>query len=157
MILVSALWCWGQAVCSSAGKESACNAGDPGSIPGSGRFPGEMIGYTLQYSWASLVALLVKNPPATKHKLESSLLGEISITSNMKMTPLLWQKAKRNWRASWRKWKRRVKKLAYNSTFRKRRSWHLGPFTSWQIDGNSDRLYFLGLQNHCRWWLQPWN
>jgi len=33
------------------------------------------------------------------------------------------------------------------------------PITSWQIDGetvgNSDRLYFLGLQNHCRWWLQP--
>ena len=36
-----------------------------------------------------------------------------------------------------------------------------GPFTSWQIDGaksgNSDRFYFGGLQNHCRWWLQPWN
>ena len=40
---------------SSAGKESACNAGDPGSIPGSGRPPGEGIGYPLQYSWASLV------------------------------------------------------------------------------------------------------
>ena len=65
--------------------------------------------------------------------------------------------SKKNYRASWRKWKRRVKKLAYNSTFRKRRSWHLGPFTSWQIDGNSDRLYFSGLQNHCKWWLQPWN
>ena len=35
---------------SSAGKESACNAGDPGSIPGSGRSPGEGIGYPLQYS-----------------------------------------------------------------------------------------------------------
>ena len=32
-----------------------------------------------------------------------------------------------------------------------------GPITSWQIDGNSDRLYFGGLQNHCKWWLQPWN
>ena len=40
----------------SAGKESACNAGDPGLIPGSGRSPGEGIGYPLQYSWASLVA-----------------------------------------------------------------------------------------------------
>ena len=49
---------------SSAGKESACKAGDPGSIPGSGRSPGEGIGYPLQYSWASLVAQLVKNPPA---------------------------------------------------------------------------------------------
>ena len=49
---------------SSADKESACNAGDPGSIPGSGRPPGEGIGYPLQYSWASLVAQSVKNPPA---------------------------------------------------------------------------------------------
>ena len=49
---------------SSVGKESACNSGDPGSIPGSGRFAGEGIGYPLQYSWASLVAQLVKNPPA---------------------------------------------------------------------------------------------
>ena len=49
---------------SSAGKESACNAGDPGSIPGSGRSPGEGVGYPLQYSWASLVVEIVKNPPA---------------------------------------------------------------------------------------------
>ena len=49
---------------SSAGKESACNAGDPGLIPGSGRSPGEGIGYPLQYSWASLVAQIVKNPSA---------------------------------------------------------------------------------------------
>ena len=45
----------------SAGKESVCNAGDPNSIPGSGRSPEEGIGYSLQYSWASLVAQLVKN------------------------------------------------------------------------------------------------
>ena len=49
---------------SSVGKEFACNAGDPGSIPGSESSPGEGIGYLLQYSWASLVAQLVKNPPA---------------------------------------------------------------------------------------------
>jgi len=49
---------------SSAGKESTCNAGDPGSIPESGRSTGEGIGYPLQYSWASLVTQLVKNPPA---------------------------------------------------------------------------------------------
>ena len=48
----------------SAGKESTCNAGDPSSTPGSGRPPGEGIGYPLQYSWASLVAQLVKNLPA---------------------------------------------------------------------------------------------
>ena len=49
---------------SSVGKESACNAGDPGLIPGSGRSPGEGIGYPLQYSWASLVTQVVKNLPA---------------------------------------------------------------------------------------------
>ena len=49
---------------SSAGKESTCNAEKPGSVPGSGRSPGEEIGYQLQYSWAFLVAQLVKNPPA---------------------------------------------------------------------------------------------
>ena len=46
---------------SSAGKENACNAGDPGSIPGSGRSTGERIDYPFQYSQASLVAQLVKN------------------------------------------------------------------------------------------------
>ena len=46
---------------SSVGKESTCNAGDPSSIPELGRSVGEGIGYPLQYSWASLVAQLVKN------------------------------------------------------------------------------------------------
>ena len=54
---------------SSVGKESTCSAGDPGLIPGSGRSTGEGIGYPLQYSWASLVALLVKNPPAVQETL----------------------------------------------------------------------------------------
>ena len=49
---------------SSVGKEFACNARDPGLIPGSGRSTGEGIGYPLQYSWASLVVQLVKNLPA---------------------------------------------------------------------------------------------
>ena len=49
---------------SSVGKESTCNAGDPGLISGLGRSPGEEIGYPLQYTWASLVAQLVKDPPA---------------------------------------------------------------------------------------------
>ena len=46
------------------GKESTCNTGGSGLIPGSGRSAGEGIGYPLQYSWASHVAQLVKNPPA---------------------------------------------------------------------------------------------
>ena len=53
----------------SAGKESTCNAGDPSSIPGSGRSSGEGIVYPLQYSWASLVSQLVENPPAMQETL----------------------------------------------------------------------------------------
>jgi len=48
----------------STGKEFTYNARDPGLIPGSGKSPGEGIGYSLQYSWASLVAQTVKNLPA---------------------------------------------------------------------------------------------
>ena len=58
---------------SSVGKESACNSGDCGSIPGSGRSAGEGIGYPLQYSWASLVAQLVKNLPAMQETWVRSL------------------------------------------------------------------------------------
>ena len=58
---------------SSAGKESTCNARDPGSIPGWGRSSGEGIGYPLQYSWASLVAQLGKNLPVMQETWVRSL------------------------------------------------------------------------------------
>ena len=58
---------------SLVGKESTCNAGDLGLIPGSGRSSGEGIGYPLQYSWASLVTQLVKNPPAMRETWVRSL------------------------------------------------------------------------------------
>jgi len=51
---------------SSDGKESSCDAGDPGSISESGRSAGEGRGYPLQYSWVSLVAQLIKNLPAMR-------------------------------------------------------------------------------------------
>ena len=51
---------------SSVGKESACNAEDPSSVPGLGKSTGEGRGYPLQYSWASLVAQLVKNLPVMR-------------------------------------------------------------------------------------------
>ena len=60
----------------SAGQESACNAGDLGVIPALGRSPGEGNGYPLQYSWVSLVAQLVKNPPAMRETWVQSLLWE---------------------------------------------------------------------------------
>ena len=55
------------------GKESAFNAGDRSLIPGSGRSLGEGIGYPLRYSWASLVAQLVKNPSAMRETWVQSL------------------------------------------------------------------------------------
>ena len=58
---------------SSVGKESTCNAGDPDSIPGSGRSAGEGVVYPLQYAWASLVAQLVKNPLARRETWVQSL------------------------------------------------------------------------------------
>ena len=58
---------------SSVGKESTCNVGDAVSIPGSGRSAGEVIGYPLQYSWASLVAQLVKNLPVIQETWVRSL------------------------------------------------------------------------------------
>ena len=67
----------------SAGKESICNAGDPGLIPGLGRSPGEGIGYPLQCSWTSLVAQMVKNPPAMRETWVGSLGWEDPLEEGM--------------------------------------------------------------------------
>ena len=64
-------------------KESACNAGNPGSIPGLGSSPGEGIGYPLQYSWTSLVAQMVKNPPAMQQTWVRSLSWEALLEEGM--------------------------------------------------------------------------
>ena len=70
---------------SSAGEESTCNAGDPSSIPESGRSPGEGTGYPLQCSWASLVAQMIKNPPAM---WETCNVGKISWKRAWQLTPV---------------------------------------------------------------------
>ena len=57
-------------------KESASNVGDPGLIPGSGRFPGKGNGLPLQYSWSSQVVQLVKNPSASARDIRD--VGSIS-------------------------------------------------------------------------------
>ena len=67
----------------SAIKESACNAGDPSSIPGLGSSPGEGIGYPLQYSWVSLVAQMVKNLPAMQETWILSLGCEDPLEEGM--------------------------------------------------------------------------
>ena len=77
---------------SSVGKESTCNAGDPSSISGSGRFAGEGIGYPLQYSWTSLVAQLVKNLPATWERRPGfdSWVGKIPWKRERLPIPVFW-------------------------------------------------------------------
>ena len=75
---------------SSVGKESACSAGDPGLIPGSGRSAGEGIGYPLQHSWASLVAQLVKYSPALWDTWVRSLGWEDPLEKGKATTPVCW-------------------------------------------------------------------
>ena len=79
--------CWGFPG-DSAGKESTCNAGDPSLIPGLGRSPGEEIGYPLQYSWASLVAQLVKNLPVMRETWVWSLGWEDPLSGTWQPTPV---------------------------------------------------------------------
>ena len=94
-----------------------------------------------------------------KHKLESRFLGEISITSDMQMTPPLWQKAEQ------KSLLMKVKEESEKSWLQTQHSenehhgiWsHDFMANRWGNNGNSESLYFLVLQNHCRWWLQPWN
>ena len=75
----------------SAGKESTFNAGDPGSIPESGKSPGGGIGYPLQYSWASLVvAQLVKNQPAMQETGFDPWIGKIPWRREQLPTPVFW-------------------------------------------------------------------
>ena len=73
---------------SSVGKESACSAGDPGLIPGLGRSTGE--GYPLQYSWASLVAQLVKILPTMRKTWVQSLGWEDPLEKKRLPIPVFW-------------------------------------------------------------------
>ena len=68
---------------SSDDRESVCNAGNPGLIPGSGRSAGEERGYPLQGSWTSLVAQLVKNLPAMRETCVQSLVWEDPLEKGM--------------------------------------------------------------------------
>ena len=74
----------------SVGKESTCNAGDPSSIRGSGRSIGEGIGYPLQYSWASLVAQLVRIHPQCRIPGFDPWVGTIPWRWERLPTPVFW-------------------------------------------------------------------
>ena len=76
--------------CVSAVKESTCNVGDLGSVPGLGRSPGEEIGYLFQYSWASFMAQLVKNPPAMQETWFDSWVRKIHWRREKLPTPVFW-------------------------------------------------------------------
>ena len=80
----------------SAGKESACNTGDPGLILGSERFPGEGIGYPLQYSWALLVTQTVNNLPAMQETWVQSQGWEDPLEKGKAIHPSILA-----WRISW--------------------------------------------------------
>ena len=93
-------------------------------------------------------------PGWMKHELESRLPGEISITSDMQMTPPLWQKVKRNY-SRLMKVKEESEKVGLKLNIQKTKIMAFGPITSWQIDGETmetmSDFIFGGLQNHCRW------
>ena len=89
-----------------------------------------------------------------KHKLKSRFPGEISITSHKQMA-----QSEEELR-SFLKVKEESEKVGLKLNIQKTKIMVSGPFTSWVIDGetmSSERHYLGELQNHCRWWLQPWN
>ena len=90
---------------------------------------------------------IMRSAGLKKHKLESRLPGEISITSDMQMTPPLWQKVKRNSKASWWKWKRRVKSWlkAQHSENKDHGIWsHHFMANRWGNSGKVSDFIFLG-------------
>ena len=96
-----------------------------------------------------------------KHKLESRLQGEISITSDMQMTPPLMAESKEELKSLVMKVKEESEKNrleAQHSENEDHSIWsHHFMGNRWGNSENSVRLFFGGFQNHCRWWLQPWN
>ena len=73
----------------------------------------------------------------------------------------LTEESKEEIKSLFMKVKEESEKASLKINIQKTKTMASSPITSWQIDGetmeNSEQLYFLGLQNHCRWWLQPWN
>ena len=102
--------------------------------------------YTQSTSW--------EMPGWRKHKLESRLLGEISITSDMQMIPPLWQ-TKRGTKEPLDESERGEWKAGLKLNIQKTKIMTSGPITSWEIDGETVEIVsdfiFWGLQNHCRW------
>ena len=80
--------------------------------------------------------------------------GEISITSDVQMTPPLWQKSEEELKSLLMKVKEESEKVGIKLNIQKTKIMASGPITSWEIDGETMETvsdYFGGLQNHCRW------
>ena len=109
-----------------------------------------------------------KMPGWMKHKLESRLLGEISITLDMQMTPPLWQnnlryaddttlmaESEEELKSLLMKVQEESEKVGLKLNIQKIKIMASGPITSWEIDGETvetvSDFIFGGLQNHCRW------
>ena len=99
-----------------------------------------------------------------KHKLEPRVLGEISITTLMEESKeeleSLLMRVKRSWRASSGEESGRGEWKRWLETHHSEKIVTSGPIPLRQTDGETMETvtdYFLGLQNHCRWWLQPWS
>ena len=89
-----------------------------------------------------------------QHKLESRLPGKISITSDMQMTPPLWQKSEEELKSLLMKVKEESEKVGLKLNIQKTKIMTSGAITSCQIDGEKVETvtdYFFRLQNHCRW------
>ena len=120
----------------SAGEESTCRAGDPSLIPGLGRSPEEGTGYPLQYSWASLVAQLVKNllqacntgDPALIPESERSPREEIGYPSQYSWASLVSQRVK-NLSAMWEAW---IQSLGWEDTLKEGTAIH-SSILAWRI------------------------
>ena len=97
-----------------------------------------------------------KMPGWMKHKLESRLLGDISITSDIQMTDTSFMAESKEVKRLLMKVKEESEKVGLKLNIQKTKIMSSGSVTSWQIDGETmetDWLYFGGLQNHCRWWM----
>ena len=98
-------------------------------------------------------------PDLMNYKLESRLLGEISITSDTQKIPPLWQKTKKNYKGPLMKGKEETEKVGLKLNIQKMKIMASSPITSWEIDGETvetvSDFIFGGLQNPCRWSLQP--
>ena len=88
-----------------------------------------------------------------KHKLESRLRGEISITSDMQMTPSLWQ-SEEELKSLLMKVEEESEKVGLKLNIQETKIMASSAITSWQIDGETVETvadYFFWFQNHCRW------